>query len=185
MSQVVQQLVTLVGVVLGASGTFAATTMTERAKWRRSQDTRWDDRRLNAYMDYANALKGYVQVSFRMAATQGYPIASEPIDMDVGVQALTEANADRSVRWEAVLLLGSPAAVEAGRSWHQAAWGFSWAVRKRQIDDTVFVERYEDMGRKRDHFYACARADLGVISGTLPSGDRAWLPPAETAPPTQ
>lgn len=180
-SPIVQQLLTLLGVVLGAGATFTATTFAERAKWRRSQDTRWDERRLTAYTEYANALKRYVQIAYRMAATQGYPTAADPIDLEVGAQALTDANVDRSVRWETVLLLGSPSAVQAGRAWHQAAWKYSWVVRGQRIDRAEYLRLYEEMGRRRDDFYTSARSDLGVSSGVLPSGDQVWLPPSGDA----
>ncbi len=172
---------TLLGVLIGAGATFTATSFTERSKWRRSQHIRWDERRLTAYTEYANALKRYVQVGYRMAATKGYPTGAEPIDLDAGGQALIEANGERSVRWETVLLLGSPAAVRAGRAWHQTAWKYSWSVREQRIDRAEYLRLYEELGQKRDAFYACVRADLGVTSGDLPSGDQVWLPPAASA----
>ncbi|MEU2257425.1 hypothetical protein ABZ540_30060 [Nocardia xishanensis] len=163
--------------VLGAGSTFAATTLTERAKWRRSQDTRWDDKRLTAYSEYANALKQYVQISYRLAAARGYPAVALPIDIEVGLQALAEAESEKTIKWEGVLLLGSPAAVAAARAWNRAAWELGWAARGHVIEPAEYVRRYSEMGRRRNEFYECARADLGVRSGELPPGDRPWLPP--------
>lgn len=177
MNPVVQQLLTLVAVVLGAGSTFAATTLTERAKWRRSQDARWDDKRLAAYSEYANVLKQYVQVSYRLAAARGYPAVALPIDIEAGLQALAEAEAEKTVKWESVLLLGSPEAVAAARAWNRAAWELGWPARGHVIEHSEYVRLYSEMGRRRNDFYECARADLGVISGELPPGDRPWLPP--------
>ncbi|WP_253808223.1 hypothetical protein [Nocardia amikacinitolerans] len=121
-SPIVQPLVTLAGVLLGAAATFTATAVAERAKWRRSQDALWDDRRLTAYGEYANALKEYVQLVYRLSATRGYPATAQPIDLEEGLAALATVDSERTVKWEAVLLLGSPRAVAAARSWHEAAW---------------------------------------------------------------
>lgn len=175
---VVQQLLTLAGVVLGAGATFVVTMMNERAKWRRGQDTRWDDKRLAAYSEYANSLKQYVQVSYRLAAARDYPAVALPIDIDTGMRLLAEAEADKTVKWETVLLLGSPEAVAAARSWNRAAWELGWPARGHAIEHAEYVRLYSEMGRRRNEFYECARADLGVRSGTLPPGDRPWLPPA-------
>ncbi|WP_460721764.1 hypothetical protein [Nocardia heshunensis] len=163
--------------VLGAGSTFAATTLTEQAKWRRGQDTRWDDKRLAAYSEFANALKQYVQVSFRLAAARGYPATAQPIDTDTGLQLLAEAEAEKTVKWEAVLLLGSPEAVAAAREWNRAAWELGWPARGHAIEHSEYVRLYSEMGRRRNEFYECARADLGVRSGELPPGDRPWLAP--------
>ncbi|MEU4341709.1 hypothetical protein AB0H00_10615 [Nocardia sp. NPDC023852] len=176
MSPIVQQLLTLVGVVLGAGATFTATTFTERAKWRRSHDTRWDDKRLTAYIEYASALKSYVQVAYRLAAARGYATNSEPIDLDVGGRALAEASTERTVKWEVVLLLGSPAAVSAARRWHEAAWKFSSATGGDEVDQDAYDRYYKELALRRDDFYACARADLEVRSGALPASYRDWLP---------
>lgn len=182
MNPVVQQLLTLAAVVLGAGSTFTATTLTERAKWRRSQDTRWDDKRLAAYSEYANALKQYVQVSYRLAAARGYPAVALPVDIEVGLKALADAEAEKTIKWEAVLLLGSPQAVAAARAWNRAAWDLGWAARGHVIEHAEYVRMYSEMGRRRNEFYESARLDLGVRSGELPRGDRLWLPPGVDSP---
>lgn len=171
------------GVLLGAVSTFAAATLAERAKWRRARDIRWDDKRLAAYAQYANALKHYMQLSFRLAAARGYPALAAPMDLDAGVQALAEAEADKTIKWEAVLLLGSPQAVAAARAWNHAAWDLGWAARGHVIEHDEYLRLYSEMGRKRNAFYECARADLTVVSGELPPGDQPWLPPANPAGP--
>lgn len=178
MSTVVQQLLTLTGVVLGAGATYTVTALTERAKWRRSLDTRWDDKRLAAYTEYANGLKKSLEVSYRLAATHGYPASTQPIDLDTGLQALAVAEADRTAKWETVLLLGSPEAIAAARRWHKAAWMLRYVARgETTIEHDEYVRLYESMGRLRDEFYEAARADLGIKSGALPVGEGAWLPP--------
>lgn len=178
MGPVVQQLLTLAGVVLGAGASYSAAALMERAKWRRSRDTRWDDKRLVAYSEYANALKRYAMLSYRLAAARGYPASVQPIEIDEGLRAMAEADADKSIKWESLLLLGSPEAVTAARSWTQAAWQLSYVAGGQAIDHEAFIGLFEEMGRRRNEFYECARSDLGVKSGVLPPGDQAWVPPS-------
>lgn len=182
MTPVVQQLLTLAGVVVGAGGTFSATTLIERAKWRRSIDTRWDDKRLAAYIEYANALKESLNICLRLAEANGYPAGVRPIDAEAGNQAWIAADTERTTRWEAVLLLGSPAGVAAARQWQKAVWEFRYFVIGANVDHEEYLRSFAAMGRLRNEFYACARADLGVNSGALPAEVGAWLPPGYIAP---
>ncbi|MCP3804269.1 hypothetical protein NLX83_33865 [Allokutzneria sp. A3M-2-11 16] len=175
----VPQIVTLAGVLVGGLMSFAATTLVERSKWRRTHSSRWDEKRLTAYIEYANAVKTCSQLSYRLAATHGHPAGAQPIELEEGLKALAEAEIERTVKWEAVLLLGSPEAVAAGRSWHEAIWKLSWVARGQAIGRDEFIGIYEISGRRRDEFYRCARADLGVRSGDLPKPTRDWLPPAD------
>ena len=179
MNPVVQQLLTLAAVLLGAAASFTATTLVERGKWRRQYSTRWDDKRLSAYAEYATALKSCAQLSYRIAATRGYPAGALPVDLDEGLAALAQAENERATTWESVLLLGSPAAVDAGRRWHETVWKLSWVARGTAMSHDEFIGLYHAIGAKRDEFYAHARADLDVRSGRLPQPDRDWLPPAD------
>ncbi|MFX0576896.1 hypothetical protein [Nocardia nepalensis] len=122
-------------------------------------------------------MKRYSNLVSRVAASHGYPTIIHPIDVEAGLREMAEAEADRTVKWEAVLLLGSPQAVEAGRRWHKAVVEMSWVARGQEVDHVEYIRRLEETGRRRNEFYDCARADLGVRSGALPPGDQAWLPP--------
>jgi hypothetical protein len=66
-----QSLPALIGVTLGALATFLTSSATERSRWRRQQAIRWDDKRLSAYTEYANAVKRAISVSVRLAAARG------------------------------------------------------------------------------------------------------------------
>jgi hypothetical protein len=123
-------------------------------------------------------LKKSLEVSYRLAATRGYPASALPIDLDTGLQALGTAEAERTAKWETVLLLGSPETIAAARSWHKAAWTLRFVVRgETTIEHDEYVRLYESIGRLRDEFYGSARADLGIKSGALPVGEGARLPP--------
>ncbi|GAD81842.1 hypothetical protein [Nocardia asteroides] len=177
MNPVVQQVLTMVGVLLGAGTTFAFATWTERSRWRRAEQSKWDNSRLTAYTEFAHALKSYALISQRMAAARGFPNAGQPMDLDEGLVALVEADSEKSLKWEVVLLLGSTDAVAAARSWNKAVWELGYVAMGTDMSHDEYVRRYEEAGRLRNDFYACARADLGVRGGELPPGNRAWLPP--------
>lgn len=175
MNPVVLQLLTLSGVVLGSVGTFSVTTLTERAKWRRSQEVRWDDRLLNSYSEYANAVKNVAQIGFRLAGMRGYPGGSPSVDVGEASNALAEAEAIRAVKWENLLLLGSPATVSAARAWHQTTWKLSQIAAGKDVTNEEYLALYEELGRARDRFYVSARKDLGIVSGDLPPSGRVWV----------
>lgn len=177
MSAVAQQVVTILGVLVGASATYAATMVTERTKWRRSQAARWDDRRLAAYNDYAQTLRRYLDIAFRLAATRGYPTISQPLDPDIGHPRLADAHAERAAYWEAVMLLGSPAAVAAGRAWFDDLVQLGYIAQGLDADHIEFAALVTSIGRHRDAFYASARDDLGVMSGALPTSAFTRTPP--------
>ncbi|MFC6012891.1 hypothetical protein [Nocardia lasii] len=176
MNAVVQQVITVVGVLLGAGATFAGAALTERAKWRRVQGSRWDDRRLVAYSEFAHALKDFAVVSQRMAAEKGFPTAAQPISAAEGPSMLAEADSVKTLKWEMVLLLGSSEAVAAARVWNKAVWELSLVALGAPMSHEEYLRAYEAAGHKRNAFYECARADLGVRGGELPLGDGPWVP---------
>lgn len=53
----ITQLVTLAGVLIGALTSFLATTVAERTRHRRAMATRWDERKLTTYIEYAACVK--------------------------------------------------------------------------------------------------------------------------------
>jgi len=106
---IVAQVLTIAGVLLGSAATFVVTSATERNRWRRAQSARWDDKRLLAYSEYANAVKHMVRLCRRIAETKGLLSTGQPTDLDTAFAALAEAETERAARWETVLLLGEPA----------------------------------------------------------------------------
>jgi hypothetical protein len=180
MSPFMQQLFTLLGVFLGAAATYSVTSLTERTRWRRLQDSRWDDRRLNAYVEYANAVKKCMQLSYRMAASLGMPSNGQPLDVAEGLPMLAAAEADRAVKWENVLLLGNGAVIEAGRRWHELSWKLEWFIRGKLNGDEEFKSSYEAANDARTTFYDRARRDLGITEAIVSehASGRYWSFPA-------
>src|SRR5438270_1656456 len=127
-------MLTIAGVLLGSAGTFIATSTTERTRWRRAQSARWDDRRLIAYVEYANAVKHMVRLCRRIAETKNLLTTGQPIDLDSADIALAEAETERALKWETVLLLGEPATISAARAWHEQVWRLEHMLREDHPD---------------------------------------------------
>jgi hypothetical protein len=176
-NSIVTQVLTIAGVLLGAAATFIATTTTERIRWRRTRSSRWDDKRLMAYTEYANAVKRSVRLCRRIAETKNLLTTGQPIDLDAAFAELADAETERALKWETVLLLGDPATISAARAWHEQAWQLERVLHEDSPDETSFIDAYKNAMRLRNDFYACARADLDVTSGTLPELNWSSLEP--------
>lgn len=168
MNPIVAQILTIAGVLLGSAATFIATTTTERIRWRRTQSARWDDKRLVAYTEYANAVKRSVRLCRRIAETKNLLATGGDIDVDAALAELAEAETERALKWETVLLLGDPATIAAARAWHEQVWRLERILREETPDKTTFIDAYKDTMRLRNDFYARARTDLDVATGALP-----------------
>lgn len=168
MNPIVTQVLTIVGVLLGSAATFIVTTTTEKIGWRRTQSTRWDDKRLMAYTEYANAVKRSVRLCRRIAETKNLLTTGQPVDLDAAFAELADAETERALKWETILLLGDPATISAARAWHEQVWRLERILHVDGPDETPFIDAYKDTMRLRNEFYACARADLVVTSGPLP-----------------
>lgn len=165
-----QQLPALIGVAVGALATYATTTLGERSRWRRERDARWDDARMRAYAEYGNAVKTVSVVASRIAAGRGFPHSLEPVAPDPeALQVLENAEGERARAWESVLLLGEPRTIAAARVWHENVWQLVWFARGR----LTAIEQWDPSLRRadtaRDKFYDCARQDLGVKGGAVPT----------------
>jgi hypothetical protein len=75
----VSQLLVLAGVIIGALASYLTTAATERARWRRTLDSRWDDRRVDAYASYAKVVKDMISISSRIAAARGIAVSPQPL----------------------------------------------------------------------------------------------------------
>ncbi|MFI9811732.1 hypothetical protein [Saccharothrix variisporea] len=168
MNPIVAQVLTIVGVLLGSAATFVVTSTTERTRWRRAQSARWDDKRLLAYSEYANAVKHMVRLCRRIAETKGLLSTGQPIDLDSAFTALAEAETERAARWETVLLLGEPTTISAARAWSEQVWRLERILREDNPDSSSFADAYRSAMRLRNEFYARARVDLDIASGPLP-----------------
>jgi hypothetical protein len=183
---IVAQALTIAGVLLGSAATFVVTSTTERTRWRRAQSARWDDKRLIAYSEHANAVKHMVRLCRRIAETKRLLPTGEPIDLVSAFAAFAEGETQRALKWEPVLLLGEPATISAAKTWYEQVWRLERILREEHPDKSVFINAYSDAMRLRNEFYAHARKDLNITSGPLPErqGFGQSLPPSLDHPAT-
>lgn len=173
-----QNIGTLLGVGIGATLAFIASFLNERAKWKRSQVTRWDERRLNAYVDYLHAIRGMQTLAHRIVAPLGLPSDAEPLNQEDGVPLLIEAEIARSKRWQEVLLLGDKPAIEVGVKLNNCVWILEWFARGRLSGPEDWYLAFEETSRLRRQFLSAARKDLGVTKVNLTRSDwrEQWTP---------
>ena len=115
MSGITRQLPALIGVVVGALASYLAGAASERARWRREQSARWDDRRAQAYAEYGYAVNVYVQC-LRAAAMRTQAAGCNRAGYDETLTELGKATDERTAKWEWVLLLGNPKIIAAART---------------------------------------------------------------------
>jgi hypothetical protein len=172
------QLPTLVGVVVGAVGSYTASSLTERSRWRRARAERWDQQRFQTYSSYANTLKAQIRVSLRIGAARGFEHVVDPLDPCEGLKWLAEAESKRAAEWESMLLVADAGTVAAARTWHEAVWGLELYARGLKDDPGGWNDALRRTSQARDAFYARARKDLGIEGPPPPSGNwpRDWEP---------
>jgi hypothetical protein len=156
-----QALPALVGVLFGAGATYLSTTATERSRWQRTQSVRWDERRIATYTDYAHSVKHLITVIVRIAAFTKVHPDDDPLDPAEGLPLLAAAGEDRTVKWEAVLMLGSAEVIAAARAWHQSASELQ-ALALKQPSALTWIEAIEASSQARRGFYTAVRHDLGI-----------------------
>jgi len=166
------QLPALLGVLVGTLGTVLATHLAERVRWSRTQSVRWDDRRVEAYAEYARALKGVSLAAMRLPPVAD-PAGPLPVDPQDALAALAEADAERSKAWERILLLGDAATVTAARDWTDAVRDLRLAAIGRAPAGFDREAAVVHLDRCRDRFYAAARSGLAVGGGAV--AQAAWL----------
>lgn len=177
MNSFFQQLPALIGVIIGAFGSYFVTTANERSRWRREQESRWDETRAQAYAEYGYSVKSHSELCKRLAAHRGLGTWSEPIDPVGATEELARSAVERAAKWERVLLMGSPDTVVAARVWHRQVWHLELFARGLRSDNAEWKATMDGVVAARSEFYDAARRDLGITSGRLPEGGP-WEGPA-------
>ncbi|WP_335988569.1 hypothetical protein [Glycomyces sp. MUSA5-2] len=162
------QLPALVGVVVGAAGSYLASSRTDKLRWQRARAERWDERRFEIYKSYANVLKRFGQIALRIGVARGFEHGAQPLDPAEGMEALAEAEAVRAAEWEGVLLVADTETIRAAREWHKIVWTLDHYARGMRSEPGGWQEAVRNAVDARNRFYACARRDLGITGGLLP-----------------
>ncbi|MFI6005500.1 hypothetical protein ACIA98_34755 [Streptomyces sp. NPDC051366] len=174
----VDQLSTLIGVVVGAAMSYLVGTLHERTRWRRQQGARWDGLLLQAYSDYGQAIMDCVVVYQRLAAHQGLTADPSPVETtDDALEEAAKAELRRAAMTEPLRLLADPDTAEAVRKLNDAVWHLEWLARGRLAGEAAaWDEAYSAYRTARRAFYEKARASLQVPGEVI--AERASWPPS-------
>ncbi|MEV7793008.1 hypothetical protein AB0O68_13590 [Streptomyces sp. NPDC087512] len=152
------QIITLVGVLLGAVTSFFAATLAERAKFRQALATRWDERKLDAYVEYVSCVK---QAS--RAAKLALEARGRGEDPSEALAEMEAAEDRRSVLFEGLVLLAEDAASQAAATANERLWDLLRCARE---PTGVSAARREELGSALvtalNTLHKAARADLAI-----------------------
>lgn len=181
------QLLTLLGVTIGALASFVSTRLLDRGRWQREQAHHWGTKRLESYSEFASAMMRFTNIANRLAAARGLPGTDvQPLNIETGLSALADAERDVSLQWERILMLGGPDVILAVANWRNEANHLEWFARGLRNNPAEFKKAKQDRRRARMHFYSTVRADLGTDSGEIPAdihdADRWWTQSTDRPP---
>ncbi|CBG68028.1 MULTISPECIES: hypothetical protein [Streptomyces] len=175
MSSFVQQLPALLGVVIGAFGSYLVVMRGEQVRFRRERESRWEERRLAVYADWARTVKQSVTLAYRVASHLGNDPHPHPLSPEEAAPLMAEATAARDPSGEALLLLGSPEVVEKARAWVVTVMRMEEFLRGETRDPAAWQTLLERQRAGRDAYYTAVREDLALPPG---HAGRWQLPPA-------
>ncbi|MEU5085411.1 hypothetical protein [Streptomyces sp. NPDC021356] len=178
MSAFLQQLPALIGVVIGALGSYLAVVRSDRARFARERATRWEERRLAVYSEYARSLKKSVTLAYRVAAHLGNDPHPHPLPLSEAEPLLTEAALARDPAGEALIMLGSTQVVEKARTWVLVVMDMERFLREGRREPGAWQALMERQRAARQGYYAAVRTDL-----ELPPGHSARWPLTGEQPP--
>ncbi|WP_063776060.1 hypothetical protein [Nocardia vulneris] len=153
-----EQLVPMIGVVLGSLATYAGATMAERARFKRLLSTRWDENKLDAYAEFASCVKDMLRAAQRHSQAREEQWAELPLVRS----ELEAADNRRSTVFERVVLLGDPAVKEAAAAANQVV-----LESKRMSVEGTSTPGQHDLGGGQvvdalNLLHEAAREDLGI-----------------------
>ncbi|WP_030172618.1 hypothetical protein [Streptomyces sp. NRRL S-813] len=178
MSAFIQQLPALIGVVIGALGSYLAVVRSDRARFLRERTARWEERRLSVYSDYARSLKKTVTLTYRVASHLGADPHPHPLPMAEAQPLLAEAAVAREPSGETLIMLGSKEAVEKARVWVAVVLEMERFVREGRREPEAWQTLLAQQRAAREGYYAAVRSDLELPPG---HGARAPLPSVPVA----
>ncbi|MFB7241939.1 hypothetical protein CW362_06580 [Streptomyces populi] len=165
MSAFLQQLPALVGVVIGALGSYLALVRSDRERFERDRADRWDERRLAVYSEYARSLKKSVTLTYRVAAHLGNDPHPHPLPLAEAEPFLARATDDRDPAGEALIMLGSREVVDRAREWVTVVMEMERFQRVGTLDPQAWQALLERQRRGREGYYAAVREDLRLPPG--------------------
>ena len=167
----VQMILPLVGVVIGAVGSFLASSAGEHARWRRQQRTRWDARRVEAYADYGDAVKRVYVACLQIVYARKHGVGSDPSTIDERIADLVRLSSERTSKWETILLLGDAETIVAARKWHRLVWEMERIAHGKPATDESWRQAWMAAYAERTAFHEAARRNLGIADPALPANE--------------
>ncbi len=146
------QILTILGVLIGALTSYLSTSAAERARHRRALATRWDERKLDTYIEYATCVKEVAGL-----AKRAYEAPDGSDGREQLLSAMNKAEQRRSALFEALILLASPAATEAAKVVNPILWQMLGAARRRESAPQEF-----SLIEELNNYHEQARLDLGI-----------------------
>ncbi|MCX5373667.1 hypothetical protein OG613_39165 [Streptomyces sp. NBC_00015] len=165
MSAFLQQLPALIGVVVGALGSYLAIVRSDGARFRRETAARWEERRLSVYGEYARALKKSVNLTYRVASHLGNDPHPHPLSPAQAEPLLAEATDGRDPAGEALIMLGSREVVDRARVWVTTVMDMERFMREGTHDPQAWQALLERQRAGREGYYAAVREDLALPPG--------------------
>ena len=162
------QLLTILGVAVGAFSSFISTRALDRSRWRREEALRWDAKRLECYADFGAAMMRYITTAYRITAGLGLTSHVQALDAATGLPELARTEGQLSEALEQVIMLGSPEVIMAGQAWRNEAWHLDRFARGLRKDPLEYAQANRDRRAAQKRFYSAVRADIGVVSGEIP-----------------
>ncbi|MGW5866931.1 hypothetical protein ACWFRJ_32715 [Streptomyces sp. NPDC055239] len=175
MNEFIQQLPALIGVIVGALGSYLAITRGDRARFQREQAARWEERRLAVYGDYARVVKQTVTLTYRVSAHLGNDPHPHPLSPEEAEPHLAEATIARDPAGEALLMLGTPDVVDKARVWVLTVVEMEGFLREDIRDPEAWSALLDRQRKTREGYYQAVRRDLALPPGH--SGTWSMPPP--------
>jgi hypothetical protein len=176
-----EQFVTIAAVLLGALMTHVTNYLMERSRNRYQLLTRWDDKKIDAYGDYVDAVKARIAMAVRL-----YESREGLADSERSEHELREDLAEASRLWggafERVMLLGGDDAIEEGHELNTVVSEIVWQATGKisgSLDD--WRRRNRTAFRAINAFHEAARQDLGIqgsVTGARHPERDLLLPPS-------
>ncbi len=166
---VIDQLLTLAAVIVGAIMSFAATSLNEQRRFRREEAARWASQKLDAYLEYLYAVKHMARVARCIAAARGINRYQPPLDREDALSVLSEAEERRAQATEKVTLLGDDVTVRAIRRLNEEIWRLEKIAQGGlDPDEETWLACNRSLVEAKNKVHQQIRTELGIPGRFLP-----------------
>lgn len=166
---VIDQLLTLAAVIVGAIMSFAATSLNEQRRFRREEAARWASQKLDAHLEYLYAVKHMARVARCIAAARGINRYQPPLDREDALSVLSEAEERRAQATEKVTLLGDDVTVRAIRRLNEEIWRLEKIAQGGlDPDEETWLACNRSLVEAKNKVHQQIRTELGIPGRFLP-----------------